>query len=224
MNLPPDPLSPAPAGPESERELFRRGNALFWLWEEADRRVPYRWLYAAEALPRPGTTARDLDDLVLFEFVYRIAEGFVARLAGERGSLSLPVLLREDYQYRLMPIRERAELMPPSQALAVLVQDLERRERDFWERILLPPEAAQAAAAASFGHFSAHGWESLRLQQPFAAGIREPFYQFRKPCAAVEFWVGAQTGTVSVRPSHRHGHDHGHRHHHHGPAGAGPLP
>lgn len=192
--------SSTPAGLDADPELLRRGNALFWLWEEADRLVPFRWLYRAEALPRVGHTARDLDELVRFEFLYRITDGFVARVSGERGALGPAILRRESYQYEFTPVRDRSDLLTPSQAMEALLQDLERREREFWERILKPEEVARAAAVTSFVHFNSHGWDRLRLEQPFAAGIREPFYQFRKACTEVEFWVGALTGTVTIRP------------------------
>lgn len=198
---PPAPSEPAPplvpGTTELPPEAPRRGNALFQLWEEAERLVPYPWLYLAEATPRPGASARHLDELVRFEFVYRVTDGFIARIQGERGALGPAVLFPGRYHYEFTPIQSRTDLCTPEEAVAILLRDLAKRDAAFWERIL-HPEPPPGTPPLVF--FEEHGWEFLRLQQPFAPGITEPYYQFRKRCAEVEFWVGAENGSVTMRP------------------------
>jgi len=41
-------------------------------------------------------------------------------------------------------------------------------------------------------------WHSLRLEQPFSAGVIEPIYKFRKAAGQAEFWVGARSGQVRL--------------------------
>ena len=175
----------------------------FRMWANADQHVPYPYVYWWHARPREGRRSHKLDSLRCWEFRYRITNEFAVHLAGEDTRLQPGVLLRENYGYRLMPVPGRFGLLTPEAANEVLERHLEGQTRRFWEYFIREIEGQHTAVNPEkcIPHFRKLEWGSLRFEQPFAAGIVEPFYKFHKAGSRCEFWVGARSGRVRHEPA-----------------------
>jgi hypothetical protein len=181
---------------------------LFQIWENADQRVPFPSLYSLLVQPGSGEPALELDRLARCSFCYRVTDGFVATLEFSSGVFGPATLQRQTYSYKLVPISGRFGLLPPDEAEQLLERYLEGKAPVFWNEFLAEAAPGIAIDPGATGdvfvrHFRQLSWQSLRLAQPFGAGIGEPFYQFRKRDSRIEFWVGARTGDIHdelVRP------------------------
>lgn len=195
MNLP--PLRPAPGHPHRPEE-HREESYFFRMWDNADHHVPYPYIYWWRARPREGRKSHKLESLRCWEFRYRITNEFSVRLTGEDQHLEPGTLLRENYSYRLMPVPGRYGLLTPEAANEVLERHLHGQTLRFWEFFIREIEGrhAELKFAKRVEHFRRLPWGSLRFDQPFVAGVVEPFYKFHKAGSRCEFWVGARSGRV----------------------------
>lgn len=186
-------MSPA-AKPQESRKRRPEGGILY-AWQQADQQVPFPTLYRALAQPSAGQTAAPLRALNRFEFVYRVTESFVARFAGDLGNFQTPALVRESFNFRLMPIAGSQGLISPEDAERCVEHYLKANPVPFWSGA----GAGEPPKARRGGDRGYLRWRSLLIEQPFRAGIIEPFYIFQSESGFHEFCVGARTETVQLR-------------------------
>lgn len=183
------------AARQAESKKHRTGGSLFSSWQQADQCVPYPTLYRITILPAEGKAAAPLEELVRFEFVYRITESYVARFSSDMGRFHAPALYRESYNFRLMPILGSQGLISPTDAEKAIKQFLKTNSVPFWPQA---GEAQQGKNRKPHPHARLH-WRSLLLEQPFRAGVVEPYYIFQSESGFHEFCVGARTQDVQLR-------------------------
>lgn len=190
--------------PAPRREVDELTKSYFFQqWETADRHVPFPYVYWWIALPRPGRRAARLDALRRWDSSYRITNEFSIHLSGQDGVFAPGVLRRENYSFRLMPVQGRQGLLTPEGAEQILERHLERQHAGFWQMFLREIDERHVAVKIEkcLEHYRRVDWHSLRFEQPFAAGVIEPFYKFRKVRSRSEFWVGARTGRIRHEPA-----------------------
>jgi hypothetical protein len=179
-----------------------RASFLFSLWQQADQHVPFPFLYRLTAQSTGSQAALNLSDLGRIDFVYRITNDFVAHLRLEHGEISPAILYHESYSFQLMPIQGHQGLMPPEEAQKILEAHLGAQPHSFWDAFLSELEPEPEATAEPLERFRHTAWHSLRLEQPFGAGVIEPFYKFRKAGSHCEFWIGSRTGIARIEHVH----------------------
>lgn len=187
MNAPP----PAPAPGPSIDPLFRD-------WQNALPQVPTHLLYRIEARSRPNRSAATLQELTRVEFVFRVANAFVADVAFHEAKLMPPVTLRrEPLAFRFTTLSGPEGLISTAEAAAHLEAFLIRQPPEVCATLARDLEQSPAADGADLvERFRRVAWRSLRLDQPFAAGVMEPTYTLRKVPGRVRFLIGARTGTA----------------------------
>lgn len=190
MSAPP-PLASAPAAIVAP--LFRD-------WQNALPQVPVHLLYRIEARSRPHRNAATLDELTRVGFVFRVANAFVAEVGFQEAKLVPPVVLRrEPLAFRFTTLPGPDGIISPAEAAAHVEAFLIRQRGD--DCAALARDFERPGAVDGMGLlaiFRGLAWRSLRLDQPFAAGVREPTYTLAKALGQTRFLVGARTGTVRL--------------------------
>ncbi len=196
MTRRPPPPKPRPRPRPDPDDLPQ--SYFFQTWEMADKLVPFPYTYWWVARPFSGRAPRRLEDLRRWDFCYRITNDFTIHLSGEDRAFNPGILRRENYAFRLMATQGRQGMITPEGAEQILERYLECQQGGFWRLFLIELEIELSVFRPEkcLEHYRRLEWQSLRFEQPFAAGVIEPVYKFRKARSRCEFSVGARTGRV----------------------------
>ena len=176
-----------------------RSHAIFSdLLAMADSLVPYPWINYVKGLPLESDTAYSAGDFRIFHFVYKCTNDFSCHLSFKKDrKFSEVILLRGHSTYKYQPIVDRTQLITLEAALRQIHRFLEAQKESFWLDIILEPYFGSFRREDEyFKRYSELPFAFFRLEQPFRAGVIEPFYMFSKPALRREIWVGARTGEI----------------------------